>query len=78
MRSTSRASTSRRASAGAGLGARCLAQLGRRLRERSRAVCLTVDESKRAAVSLYRKAGYEPECEYATVYLKTAGAAAAA
>ena len=63
---------------GRGIGARCLAQLGRLLLARARAVCLTADESKRAALSLYRKAGYEPHCEYATVYLSAAGEAAAA
>lgn len=63
---------------GCGVGARCLAQLGRVLLERSRAVCLTVNESKEAALSLYRKAGYETHCEYATIYLSPAGEAAAA
>jgi ribosomal protein S18 acetylase RimI-like enzyme len=63
---------------GRGLGALCLAQLSRLLLGRARAVCLTVDESKHAAVALYRKAGYELDCEYATVYLSAVGEAAAA
>lgn len=63
---------------GRGVGVRCLAQLGELLLERSRAVCLTVNESKDAALSLYRKAGYETHCEYATVHLSPAGEAAAA
>lgn len=63
---------------GHGVGVRCLARLGALLLERSRAVCLTVNESKEAALSLYRKAGYDTDCEYATVHLSPAGEAAAA
>ncbi len=61
---------------GRGFGARCLAQLGRRLLKRTSAVCLTVNESNHAARSLYCRLGYETQCEYATIYLsQTRGAA---
>lgn len=63
---------------GRGVGARCLARLGGILLERAGAVCLTVNESNRAALSLYSKLGYELHSDYATVYLDPAAGAAAA
>lgn len=63
---------------GRGVGVPCLVQLGARLLERASSVCLTVNESKLAALSFYRKAGYEPHCEYETVHLKPVERAAAA
>lgn len=63
---------------GRGLGVLCLVQLGKLLLQRANSVCLTVNESKHAAYSFYLKAGYEPHCEYSTVFLNSVERVAAA
>lgn len=55
---------------GKGYGTRCLTQLGRLLLRRARAVCLVVNESRRAAHAFYARAGFEPRGGYDTIYLR--------
>lgn len=58
---------------GRGVGLRGLSRLCGLLLERARFVCLTANEFDRAALSLYRRAGFELACEYATIYPQPAG-----
>jgi hypothetical protein len=54
---------------GKGYGLRCLSQLGRSLLARSASVCLLVEAGNGAALSLSRRAGYEPRADYDTIFL---------
>ena len=60
---------------GKGYGLRCLSQLGRALLARSATVCLLVEAGNVAALSLYRRAGYELRGDYDTIFLRPHGAA---
>lgn len=55
---------------GKGYGLSCMSQLGRALLSRTGAVCLTVNEQVRNALSFYSKAGYELSSYYDTIYLQ--------
>jgi ribosomal protein S18 acetylase RimI-like enzyme len=55
---------------GNGYGARCVTQLTNQLLERTKAVCLLVNETNSAAQASYRKAGYEFREYYDTLYLQ--------
>ncbi|MEO8433538.1 MAG: hypothetical protein ABI596_01475 [Pyrinomonadaceae bacterium] len=54
---------------GNGYGTRCLAQLGRILLQRSRSICLLMNERKELLGDFYKKAGYEFRGVYDTIYL---------
>lgn len=54
---------------GNGYGTRCLAQLGKILLQRSRSICLLVNERKDRLGDFYKKAGYEFRGVYDTIYL---------
>lgn len=56
---------------GQGYGLRCMAQLGRILLRRSKAICLLVNEKKKELAGFYQKAGYEFRDTYDTIYLDT-------
>jgi GNAT superfamily N-acetyltransferase len=58
---------------GRGVGMRGLSRMCGLLLERAQSVCLTANEFDRAALSLYRRAGFELSCEYATIYPQPAG-----
>jgi hypothetical protein len=60
---------------GKGYGLRCLSQLGRALLARSASVCLLVEAGNAAALSLYRRAGYEPRGNYDTIFVRPRDAA---
>jgi uncharacterized protein len=60
---------------GRGYGLRCLTQLCRLLLEGARSVCLLVDEGNEAALSLYRRAGFELRSHYDTIFLHPPDAA---
>lgn len=55
---------------GKGYGLRCLAQLSHQLLQRTKSVCLLVNEHNQAAINFYRKAGYSLQGCYDTVYLQ--------
>jgi uncharacterized protein len=55
---------------GNGYGARCMTQLTNHLLERTRAVCLLVNQTNSAAQASYRKSGYEFREYYDTLYLQ--------
>ena len=55
---------------GNGYGARCMTQLTNHLLERTKAVCLLVNQANSAAQASYRKAGYEFREYYDTLYLQ--------
>jgi predicted GNAT family acetyltransferase len=40
------------------------------LMDRSRSICLTVNQSNKNAIALYNKAGYELCSDYETIYLR--------
>lgn len=54
---------------GKGYGLRCMAQLGRLLLKRSKALCLLVNKQQTALGQFYRKVGFEFRGDYQTVYL---------
>jgi predicted GNAT family acetyltransferase len=54
---------------GRGYGRRCMSELGRLLLQRSRAICLLVNEQKEELSDFYRKAGYKVRGTYDTIYL---------
>lgn len=56
---------------GQGHGLRCMSQLGRILLQRSKAICLLVNEKKQELRRFYQKAGYEFRDTYDTIYLDT-------
>lgn len=53
---------------GNGFGARCLNQLTNHLLERTKSVCLLVNENNAAAQASYRRAGYELRDYYSTLF----------
>jgi len=55
---------------GNGYGARCMTQLTNHLLERTKSVCLLVNQTNTAAQGSYRKAGYEFREYYDTLYLR--------
>ena len=55
---------------GHGYGARCMTQLTNRLLQRTRTVCLLVNQANLAAQACYRRAGYEFREYYDTLYLQ--------
>ena len=55
---------------GNGYGARCMTQLTNHLLERTKTVCLLVNQTNSAAQAFYRKAGYEFREYYDTLYLE--------
>jgi predicted GNAT family acetyltransferase len=58
---------------GKGYGLRCFAQLCGLLLERTKSICLLVNEHNRAAINLYYKAGYKLQGCYDTIYLHRQG-----
>ena len=54
---------------GNGYGARCMTQLTNHLLERTKSVCLLVNQTNSVAQACYRKAGYEFREYYDTLYL---------
>lgn len=55
---------------GKGYGFRCFSQLCQQLLERTRSICLLVNEHNQAAINFYNKAGYTRQGCYDTVYLQ--------
>ena len=55
---------------GNGYGGRCMTQLTNHLLERTKSVCLLVNQKNSAAQASYRKAGYEFREYYDTLYLQ--------
>jgi predicted GNAT family acetyltransferase len=55
---------------GNGYGAQCLAQLTNHLLERTKIVCLMVNQANAAAQACYSKAGFEFREYYDTIYLQ--------
>lgn len=55
---------------GNGYGARCMTQLTNHLLERTKSVCMLVNQTNLAAQACYRKAGYEFREYYDTLYLQ--------
>jgi predicted GNAT family acetyltransferase len=53
-----------------GYGLRCLTSLSSILLDRSRSICLTVNESNKKALNFYEKAGYRFHSHYETIYLR--------
>jgi uncharacterized protein len=53
-----------------GYGLRCLAKLSAILMDRSRSICLTVNQDNKKAIALYSKAGYQINSQYETIYLR--------
>jgi predicted GNAT family acetyltransferase len=55
---------------GKGYGLRCLTQLGDHLLQRTKSICLLVNEHNQAAIKFYLKAGYTQQGRYDTIYLQ--------
>ncbi|MDT4898540.1 MAG: uncharacterized protein QOH25_3617 [Acidobacteriota bacterium] len=55
---------------GKGYGLRCLTQLGAHLLQRTKSICLLVNEHNQAAINFYLKAGYTQQGRYDTIYLQ--------
>ena len=55
---------------GKGYGVRCVSQLSRTLLERTRSVCLLVNEQNNGAQDCYRRAGYKNRGYCETIYLR--------
>jgi predicted GNAT family acetyltransferase len=55
---------------GKGYGLLCFTQLCHRLLERTKSICLLVNEHNQAAINLYKKSGYTLQGCYDTVYLQ--------
>jgi ribosomal protein S18 acetylase RimI-like enzyme len=55
---------------GNGYGARCMTQLTNHLLQRTKAVCLLVNQTNSAAQAAYRKSGFEFREYYDTLYLQ--------
>ncbi|HYW71031.1 MAG TPA: GNAT family N-acetyltransferase [Pyrinomonadaceae bacterium] len=55
---------------GNGYGAQCLAQLTNQLLDRTKSVCLLVNQANAAAQACYKKAGFEFREYYDTLYLQ--------
>jgi hypothetical protein len=54
---------------GKGYGLRCFAQLSRILLQRTKSICLLVNEQNQEAQAFYSKAGYRPRSYYDTIFL---------
>lgn len=54
---------------GKGYGLRCLSQLDRKLLERTKSVCLLVNENNMAAKAFYQRSGYKFRGIYDTIFL---------
>jgi uncharacterized protein len=52
-----------------GYGRRCISQLAATLLERTKALCLTVNEKAEGTQRFYQRAGYELVCRYDSIYL---------
>ena len=61
----------------AGVGRRCLSQLCRRLRARTKRVCLLVNEENGAAQAFYRMCNFKLRAVYDTIFLRRASEKAA-
>ena len=55
---------------GKGYGKRGLLQLSSILLQRSRSICLTINERRANAVAFYARAGFDYHSEYETIYLR--------
>ncbi len=55
---------------GKGYGLRCFSQLCQHLLERTKSICLLVNEHNQTAINLYQKAGYKLQGCYDTIYLQ--------
>lgn len=53
-----------------GYGSRCLNQLGSILLTRHKSICLTSNQENKSALVLYKKAGYQFNSHYETIYLR--------
>lgn len=53
-----------------GYGSRCLNQLGSMLLTRHKSICLTSNQENKQALALYKKAGYQINSHYETIYLR--------
>ena len=53
-----------------GYGRQCLTQLSHMLLNRTKAICLTINEENKQALAFYIKAGYQFHSHYETVYLR--------
>jgi predicted GNAT family acetyltransferase len=56
---------------GMGYGQRCMARLSEILLQRSKALCLLVNEEHPELCRFYEKAGFEVQGTYDTIYLDT-------
>ena len=52
-----------------GYGVRCISQLAASLLERTKTICLTVNEKAEGTQRFYQRAGYELVCRYDSIYL---------
>ena len=52
-----------------GYGLRCISQLAASLLERTKTICLTVNEKAEGTQQFYQRAGYELVCRYDSIYL---------
>ncbi len=52
-----------------GYGVRCISQLAASLLERTKTICLTVNEKAEGTRRFYHRAGYELVCRYDSIYL---------
>ena len=52
-----------------GYGLRCISQLAASLLERTKTICLTVNEKAEGTQRFYQRAGYELVCRYDSIYL---------
>jgi predicted GNAT family acetyltransferase len=55
---------------GKGYGLRCFSQLCHRLLQRTKSICLLVNEQNQAAVNFYLRAGYRRQEYFDTIYLR--------
>jgi predicted GNAT family acetyltransferase len=55
---------------GKGYGLRCFSQLCQHLLERTKSICLLVNEHNQTAINFYNKAGYKLQGCYDTIYLQ--------
>lgn len=55
---------------GKGYGLRCFTQLSNHLLQQTKAICLLVNEHNQRAINFYRKAGYQLQGCYDTIYFK--------
>jgi GNAT superfamily N-acetyltransferase len=63
----------RDASRSNGYGARCIAELSRRLLTRSKSICLLANELNIGALTFYRKCGFRFRSTYETIFLSKKG-----